>query len=951
MRFTLLLFFIFCSSFLIAQNYKITGKIIDAASNETITGAHVSLMHPWGEAYKTAVSQGDGSFEIKDLSRGGYALQITFIGYTNFNQEVTISDKDIDLGTIKLVEGVELGEVEVTSTIPMAEQIGDTTQYNAEAFKVMNDASAEELIEKMPGVVIQDGKVQAQGEDVKEVLVDGKPFFGNDPQAALKNLPAEVISKIQVYDQTSEQASFSGFRDGETTKTINIITRPEMRNGQFGKAYAGYGYEDKYQAGGNSSFFNGDQRISIIGQANNINQQNFSSEDLLGVSGGGGRGGRMRGGRGGGGRSGGGRGGGSSRDFLVSQQNGIATTNAIGLNYSDQWGKKVSVSGSYFFNMTDITSQDISSLEYINNETVNEFYEETNTADTRNFNHRFNARIRYKIDSLNEISIRPRLSLQQNEGASNIFGQTLFGTDLASQADNTYFSDLTGVDFSNSINYRRRLGKPGRTISLDFRQGYNNKIGDSKLNSENLFLIPTQRLDTLNQIADLDINGWNVSSNLTYTEPLGERSRLMLMYRYSYDEDNSDKETFDFTESTQDYTNINTDLTNIFKNKYTTQRVGAGYNYNRGRDFFVMVRGNVQWSTLKSDEIFPDPNKVSQNFINVLPMAMIRYNFDRQENLRVFYMGRTQSPSVEQLQNVIDNSNPLQLSIGNAELDQAYTHRLSARYSRTNTEKATVFYFMLNSSFSDNYIGNSTYLRQTDNPIFDDLVFERGTQLTRPVNLSGYWAANTYITYGFPIKGIKSNFNIDLNASLNKTPGLINDESNISNNKTIGGGLSLSSNISEFVDFTISTRSSFNDASNSIQTGADSKFLNQTSKVKFNVLFPKGIIFRTNIAHQLYTGLTDGFDDDYFLWTAGIGKKIFKNQRGELTLSMFDIFEQNQSISRNVTETYIEDLRSKVLQRYVMLTFAYNFRNFNSGKARTQSERGRGRGDWGRGRR
>lgn len=445
MKLPLLLLFVFTSIQSFSQDLLITGKVIDNKSMETLSGAHVSLMHPWGEAYKTAVTNNEGRFELKGLSRGGYALQITFVGYATYETELTLNDKSIDLGNLVLSEGMDLSEVEVTAKIPLAEQKGDTTQYNADAFKTLKDASAEELVEKMPGVVIQDGKIQAQGEDVKEVLVDGKPFFGNDPQAALKNLPAEVISKIQVYDQTSEQASFSGFQDGETSKTINIITRPEMRNGQFGKLYAGYGYEDKYQAGGNGSFFNGDQRISIIGQVNNINQQNFSSEDLLGVTGTSGRRGRGRRGGRGGGR--GGRGGGSSRDFLVQQQGGIAATNAMGINYSDQWGKKVEVSGSYFFNMSDIESEDISNLEYINAETLNEFYNETNTADTRNINHRFNMRIRYKIDSLNEISIRPRLSIQQNEGLSNTFGQTLMGSDLLSQTNNSYFSDLSGIDF------------------------------------------------------------------------------------------------------------------------------------------------------------------------------------------------------------------------------------------------------------------------------------------------------------------------------------------------------------------------------------------------------------------------------------------------------------------------------------------------------------------------
>jgi outer membrane beta-barrel protein/carboxypeptidase-like protein len=944
MRLSILPFFLFLSSILCAQSFTISGKVVDTETMETLTGAHVSLKHPWDEIYKTAVTNTNGVFELKDLSKGGYALQITYIGYSNFDTEITVVDKNITLGEIKMSEGVALSEVEITAKLPLAEQKGDTTQYNADAYKVMSDASAGELIEKMPGVVIRNGKIQAQGEDVNEILVDGKPFFGNDPQAALKNLPAEVISKIQVYDQTSEQSSFSGFKDGETTKTINIITRPEMRNGQFGKIYGGYGYKTKYQGGGNTSLFNGDQRISFIGQTNNINEQNFASEDLLGVTGSSGGRGGMRGGRGGGGR-----GGGSSRDFLIDQQNGIAATNAFGLNYSDQWGKKMEVTGSYFFNMTDISSKDESNREFINDEIVSEYYNETNTADTKNYNHRFNARIRYKIDSLNELSIRPRLSLQKNDGISNTFGQSLFGTELVSQTDNQYSSDLAGIDFSNSINYQRRLNKPGRTVSLDFRQGYNNKMGESKLNSTNDYFGIDPKIDTINQLADLDIDGWSLSSNFTYTEPLGKQSRLMLTYRYSYDEDNSDKRTYDFSESSQDYSDVNEELSNVFKNKYITHQTGAGYNFNKGRDFFIMARANVQWSTLNSDEIFPQPNQITQNFVNFLPMAMIRYNFERQENLRVFYMGRTQSPSVEQLQNVIDNSNPLQLSIGNPELDQAYTHRVSARYSKTNTDKATVFYFMLNSSFSDEYIGNATYLKETDNPIFDDITLERGAQLTRPVNLKGYKSGNIYSTYGFPISKIKSNFNIDLSGSINKTPGLINDESNISTNKSLGAGISLSSNVSKYVDFTISTRSNYNEATNSIQTGEEENatYLNQDSRIKFNVIFPKGIVFRTNVSHQLYTGLSDGFDDSFFLWSAGIGKKLFKNQRGEITLSVFDILEQNQSITRNVTETYIEDIRSKVLQRYLMLTFAYNFRNYNSGKKETKSER-EDRGRWGR---
>lgn len=946
MKKSILSLFLLCSFNLLSQNFTISGKVLDSQDNRPLPGAHISLTHPWGEEYQKGASNENGTFLIEHISKGGYILKISFVGYEDFQKEITISTENIDMGTITLSEGVVLSEVEIRAKIPLAEQKGDTTQYNADAFKVMNDASAEELIEKMPGVVIDNGKVQAQGEDVKEVLVDGKPFFGNDPTAALRNLPAEVVDKIQVFDQSSDQANFTGFDDGETTKTINIITRSNMRNGQFGKVYGGYGYEDKYQAGGNASMFDGQRRISIIGMTNNINQQNFATEDLLGVVGSSGRRGRGGyGGRGGGSRGSRG-GGGSTRDFLINQQGGIATTNALGINYSDNWGKKFEITGSYFFNMTENESSDLSRTEYFDSESISEFYDEENSSLTDNYNHRLNFRINYNIDSMNSIIMRPRLSFQKNDGLSATFGQTLFGTELLNQTDNTYQSILDGINFSNSFTFRHKFKKSSRTLSLNLSQRYNDKAGESYLNSEDLFFGINPLADTLNQFSLLDINGWTYSSNVSYTEPLGKSGMLMLSYRFSQTEDDSDKQTFDFESLSQDYSFLNEELSNVFNNIYQNHTVSTGYNYRKGRNLMMMARASLQWSDLNSNETFPVMNLVERSYFNVLPFVMLRYNVSKQENLRVFYSGRTSSPSVEQLQNVIDNSNPIQLTIGNPNLDQSYSHRFNARYSKTNTTKATIFYAMISGSYSDNYITNATYLEETDNPIFDDIELARGSQLSRPVNLGGYWNGRIYSTFGLPLGSLKTNLNLDVSANFSKTPGQINDQINHSTNKTIGLGLTFSSNISENVDFTLSTRSNYNKASNSVQEQLNSRYLYQNSRVKFNLIIPGGIVFRTNVTHQFYTGLSDGFDDSFFLWTAAIGKKLFKNQRGELSLAVFDILEQNQSIKRNVTEIYIEDLRSMVLQRYAMLTFTYNFRNFSTGKQIQQRGQRKDSGRW-----
>ncbi|MEZ4960136.1 MAG: TonB-dependent receptor [Saprospiraceae bacterium] len=940
MKTNLLIVLLLCAFGAAAQTYSVTGTVIDE-TGAPLPGAYVILQYPWGEDAKLTATEADGSFNLKEVEKGGYKLKVSFVGYEDFLKEITITDKSVNVGTLAIQpSATQLAEVEIKDKLPMAKQLGDTTQYNADAFKVMKDANAEDLIGKMPTVTVQDGKVQAQGEDVKQVLVDGKPFFGNDPNAALKNLPAEVIQKIQIYDQQSDQSQFTGFDDGNSSKTINIITRGNMQAGQFGKIYAGYGYEDKYQAGGNMNFFNGDQRISVIGMANNVNIQNFSTDDLLGVVGSsGGRGGRG-GSRGGGGRPGGGRSFGSSsvNDFLVNPAGGVATTQAFGINYSDQWGKKLAVTGSYFFNRSKSNSEEYLTQQYFDGEGLGQVYDETTFANSTNINHRANFRFEFTIDSFNSIIMRPSISLQYNKGNSSTVGLTTLDSTL-NATSNAYLSDLAGVNFTSNLLWRHKFAKKGRTFSVNYSMGYSPKNGNSGLNSYTGYFTGTASSDTLNQQSRLDVNSWNMSANFNYTEPIGESSQLMFEYKASYQQEESDKETYDYSEATGGYDDLNSQLSNVFSNDYITQQPGLGYSYRKGRDLMIMARGSYQYARLMNDQTFPQTASTDQAFSSFLPFAMLRYDINgRQKNVRVFYRTNTQLPTVEQLQNVVDNSNPLQLKTGNIDLKQSYSHSLFMRYQATNTEKSTVFFAMLGGSLTNNYIANATFLANSGNPIFDSLNVQPGAQLTKPVNLDGYRNVRSFITYGIPIKPIKSNLNIDVNYNYSRTPGLVNELANFSNSHTIGTGLTLSSNISDKIDFTLSARPSYNKATNSLQAASNSEYLSLNSRLGLNWQVLEGFVLRTDLANQYFTGLANGFNQNYWLWNLGIGKKIFKNQRGELTLSVNDLLNQNRNINRNVTETYIEDTRTNALTRYVMLTFTYNLRNFNSGKPKTQPE-------------
>ena len=931
----LILCLFFTTTSLIAQSSSIKGMITDKGNN-ALPGAHVALNQLWGDPVKSTVTDDKGNFVIDEIPKGGYLLKITFLGLKDLRMEINLKEGGLDMQTIQLLEdNTELGEIIVKEKAPIAQQLGDTTQYNASSFKTLPDADVDELIEKMPGIIIQDGKVQAQGEDVTQVLVDGKPFFGNDPMAALKNLPAEVVDKIQIFDEQSDQSKFSGFNDGETTKTMNIITRPNMRSGQFGKVNAGYGYEDKYKAGGNFSIFNDDQRISFIAQSNNINIQNFSTEDLLGVVGGSSRGGRGRGGRGGsrGGRGNrGGRGGGSVNDFLVGQQGGIAQTHALGVNYSDEWGKKVKATGSYFFNLSNNDAVERLNREFVDTEELMENYSEESTSRTDNFNNRMNLKLEYEIDSLNSIIMRSRTSWQNNEGNDLTFGQTYLDNFLLNQTDNDYRSDLKGLNFSNNILWRHRFQKPRRTLSLNVGMGYDNKTGESFLDSHDEYFDAPPIVDTLNQFTDLNNKGWNISSNISFTEPVGERSQLMFEYSTSFREEDSEQESFDFSPTSLAYDDPNIPLSSIFTNNTITNSIGAGYTYRKDA-WRIMARARLQRTTINADETFPIENDFGTTYNNVLPMLMISYRKSRQDNFRLMYRSNTQNPQADQLQNVLDNSNPVQLSIGNPNLKQSVQHRVFGRYQKTNTAKSTVMFVMLSGSVTKDYIGNSTFLRATDNPIFDDIDLASGVQLSIPVNLDNYYNLRSFFSYGIPIQSIKSNFNFDLSYTFTNTPGLINEVLNTAKSSTYGVGAVLASNISEKVDFTISSRTSMSDVTNSVPTNLNSDFINQSSKLKFNWILPKGLVFRTDLNHLLYKGLSDdNFDTNYLLWNLGLGKKIFKNQLGEISLSVFDLLKQNNNITRNITDVYIEDTQTQALQRFVMLNFTYNFRNFNVGK-------------------
>ncbi|RYE24301.1 MAG: TonB-dependent receptor [Sphingobacteriales bacterium] len=938
MKYTLLVITLLITQYTFAQTYTISGRIIEKSDTSGLIGVGIIATSLTDTSQKSGTATDDaGNFTLTNLKPGNYTISTSYIGYNQLSRTTNVTG-DINLGNIVLeASPTTLNNVTVQGTQTRVQQLGDTTQFNASAYKTNPDANVEDLVTKMPGVTSENGALKVNGEDVKRVMVDGKMFFGDDASTAVKNLPAEVVDKVQVFDRMSDQSQFTGFDDGQGEKTINIVTKPGKNNGQFGKVYAGYGTDDRYIAGGNINFFNGARRISVIGLSNNINQQNFSTDDLLGVTGsnsGQNRGGGMPGGGGAGGggnRGGGGRGyggGGSAGNFLVGQQGGITKTNAIGLNYSDDWGKKIKATGSYFFNQTDNENNTTLSRRYSSGGDSAITYKETSQSIAKNINHRANLRLEYNIDSSNSIIYSPSVSIQNNEANKILTAQNLIGngTTLLSSTNSRSASNNFGYNFNNSLLYRHKFKKQGRTISLNLAGGINNRDGNSSLYSFNDYEDSDSLVD---QRSNNYTHGYNMSGNITYTEPLSKLSQLMVNYNPSFTSGNTDRETFNIDSNSSAYTGLDTLLSNKYKNTYTTHNGGLSYNLiDKAKKMNLMLSVNGQYATLEGDQEFPRAFQLEKNFTSILPRAMFNYRFSKTENIRIFYRTSNNAPSISQLQDVIDNSNPLLLKTGNPDLKQDYQNTFMVRYGNTNTKTSRSFFAFAFANFTNNYIGNATIIPGQDTTVENGVLINRGGQLTKPVNLDGYVNARTFLTYGLPINPIKSNLNLNAGFSYGHTPAMINNIVNYSNTYNVNGGFTLGSNISPNVDFAVSYSGNYNIARNTVQTELDNKYYSQITSLKFNWIFLKGFVFNTNINHNLYTGLTSDFSQSFLLWNASFGYKFLKNRALEAKVVAYDILNQNSSISQTSTDTYIEDSQTDVLKRYFMLQLTYTLRSF-----------------------
>jgi Outer membrane protein beta-barrel family/Carboxypeptidase regulatory-like domain len=908
--------FLFLSFPLFSQKNTVVGAVADSTGTGLPSATVVLLQKQDSVLSSFGITNDDGRFQLKRVKPGEYLLQVSYVGFATHYQPLTVAENAglVDAGTVSMeAASANLDAVEVVGEhVPMRFK-RDTIEYNAAAFKTQDGDVVEELLKKLPGVEVErDGTIRAQGEQVQNVLVDGKEFFGNDPTIATKNLPADAVDKVQVYDKKSEKAEFTGIEDGRDEKTINLALKEDKKQGYFGKATAGYGSGDRYAGKFNINRFSKNTQLSAIGMGNNTNEAGFSFNDYMqfmgGLSnlmsgGGGGRGIRLSFDPGG-------------LPIGNGLSTGINTTWAGGLNFNREFGDKTELNGSYFFNRiendlgSEVTSENLLGDASYNSGENEERY-------SKNENHRLNMTLRHEIDSFQNIVLRSRFSTNDaiisSDGTS--FSETTGGLP-GNSGLRQYRSTGENFDLSSNFSYRRRFRKKGRSFVTDLAFGKNNNDRRGNIYSLNSFYddgIPAFT-DTLHQRQGYTDDATSYGATLSYSEPLGKKNYLEFQIsRQNYD-NQTVKDYFDINGSGGELRNDT--LSTGYDRGYLYDRGGLNFTINR-RKYSLTAGAALQRSTLEGQ--LEQETPLGLSFTRLLPNLFFDYEFGTSRNLNIEYQTSVREPSLEQLQPVVDNSDPLNTYTGNPGLRPEYAHNMSAHYMLFDQFSFTSFFASVDATYTKDRITNASTI---------DAQLQRNTM---PVNVDHDFSLRSYASFSTPLRFIKTNIRLNYSNNWNRGILFVNQDKNNTSRLTNTVDLSLDNRKKDIVDARIGVRISHNKTTYSVSDALNQTYLDRRYYAGLRVTPTKKWTFGSEFDYTIYPAESFGLETKIPIWQASISRYFLKGNRGQLRLSAFDILGKNLGISRTNQLNYVQEERIRSLSRYVMLSFSYSISGF--GKA------------------
>lgn len=908
MKILLPVLFLVSATLSFAQKFTLRGQVTDTLS-APMPSATVMLLNPKDSSLVNfSSSDAKGFFEMKNVSRGSYQVKVTFVGFAPAIKDVTLYDASslvVDIGRLKMRPmSAELDALVVQGEKAPVTVKRDTIEFNAASFKTKANANVEDLLKKMPGMDVQpDGTIRAQGEQVQRVMVDGREFFGRDPKLATRNLPADAVDKVQVYDKKSDQSVFTGIDDGQREKTINLALKEEKRHGAFGTLMAGAGTNDRFQAKGNVNRFSKGRQLSFLGMGNNVNEQGFSLDDYMNFSGGSQQ---LAGG-----------GGAMQVTFNGSNQNGvplnfggrqsgIMTNYAGGVNFNEDFSDRTKGGGSYFYNRLDQNiTKNTDRINYL--PTGNYRFRQDSKQLSVNDNHRVNLTLDQQIDSANSIRFTANATYTASQQNIQSVSRTLSAdSTLQNEGSRNSTTHGTNTVVNSSLLYRHRFPKKGRTFSTTLTFGLNQSNSDGTLQSTNQFytVVPEKQdiLQTNHQRTDNQTYG----AQLSYTEPLGNRKYLEFNYAIRTNLNQVDKLVYDIANG---QSSLNSVLSNQYNSTYLYNRPGINFRVNRQKYNFA-VGVNYQSTQLNGNLVLRDTT-INRTFENVLPVFRFNYDFSSFKHLRFDYETSMQEPTITQLQPVVDNSDPLNLSVGNPNLRPGYAHAFRTSFTTFDPGTFLGFFAFINA----NYVANAISWSQS--------VSQNLVRLTMPVNVKDQLTLSSNFNLGFPIKKLKGRVSIGPTAAFTKAINLLNDQENTSRQQTYGGSVRYDYTLGDIMTAGVSANLSRQQTEYSFSTQQNQVFLNSTYSAETNINFLKNYAFSSSFDFYQYHSQTTGFDQTIPILNLSVSRFLLKNKVGELKMGVVNLLDKSLGVSQSASSNYLQTEVTNNLGRYFMISFTY----------------------------
>lgn len=907
---------------LTANAYNVSGVVVDAEGEPMIRATVRLLNQADSSSVKGSLTDDDGAYKITDIKGGKYILETSYVGFDTYTQNIEVK-KSVKLDPIVLRENAALlKDITVTGIKTPIKVMEDTIEFNADSYKTQPNAVVEDLLKRLPGVEVgSDGKITANGKSVSKILVDGKEFFSDDPTVASKNLPVEMVDKLQVVDRKSDLARLTGVDDGEEETVINLTVKKGMNQGWFGNVEAGYGTDNRYKGTFMINRMWDGNQLTFLGGANNVNDRGFGMGGMSGF--------RRFGGF-----------------------NGITTSRFLGVNFNIGNEEIFRVGGDVSYSYSNQDTRNKLNRQYLFTDSTSFENSRTNTLDRSN-SITGNFRMEWKPDSFNTLDIRPTMSVNFNHSNSDNFSETFAGVGgnmdaMGQQVNkNTKLEENKGTSWNlgTRIIYNHNV-KSHRGRSFSFMGNFNTSNTREKSNTLNeiIYYLLDRDPDMFDQYQDNHTWNNNVSTRLSWTEPLGDVKKgnfLTISYQFSYRWNNADQIVYDRKlpdgYTSYDYLtpqqqamlfvlgSVSTDekvdsLSNQFRNNYMNQDIRIGYRHvtkKSNLDVGISLMPQMTQST----DILNSAKSLPERWVwNYAPYLRYRYKMSNSRSINIDYRGRSSQPSISQLQPVPDYSDPLNVIQGNPNLLPSFNHNLNFRFQDFNMEAQRSIMLMLRASMTQNSIMSKVTFDPTT-----------GGRTTTYENVNGIWNVNAFNMISFPLKNKSFTLNNFFNVSYSRNVGFNNGIKNNSDNFGLGESIGFAFR-PDNLELELRPNYRLQYTRNSVQTTQNRTTHDFGGSFNFTYYAPFGLVLHTDLTYTAMRGYGSGYDTNEWMLNADISYQFLPSRALTLAISGRDLLDQRSNVSRTVTANYIQDNMYNTLSRYFMVSLTYTFNTFGKGQ-------------------